>query len=184
MIHCIYCEHICSSNFHTREIKWDCSGTLASKSPRYRVGWWSNQKSLHHYQHGRVIQSTSSIHQIIFEIYLTLKSCNLKCYTHFWPNPSNNYYVTFSFPKCEKWTQFTLSKTNTKVAMHYKWKKRNSLFLQRTNTAKSNKRIPKACYSSKTVLQTISNFGLASNQKNSHSRLLRKIEGPYLSPLL
>ena len=48
--------------------KYNCSGP--APKIQSRLGWPSNQKLFHHYQHAKIIQSICSIHQIICEIHL------------------------------------------------------------------------------------------------------------------
>ena len=62
-------EHILSflpeGNFFLKNpAKYNCRGPPAFKCKRYRVDWPSNQKSFHHYQHTKIIQSICSIYQI------------------------------------------------------------------------------------------------------------------------
>ena len=62
-------EHILSflpeGNFLLKNpAKYNCRGPPAFKCKRYRVDWPSNQKSFHHYQHTKIIQSICSIYQI------------------------------------------------------------------------------------------------------------------------
>ena len=52
--------------------KYNCSGPpiIQMWKIESRLGWSSNQRLFHHYQHAKIIQSICSIHQIICEIHL------------------------------------------------------------------------------------------------------------------
>ena len=64
--------------------KYNCSGPPVIKNQR--VGYQSNQKLLHHYQHSKI----NSIHKFILKIQQILGSHELKGHGHFSPRPSKN----------------------------------------------------------------------------------------------
>ena len=61
-------EEIFPKNSGKVQLEW--SPTIYMSKIQSRLGWPSNQKLFHHYQHAKIIQSICSIHQIICEIHL------------------------------------------------------------------------------------------------------------------
>ena len=67
--------------------KYNCSGSAALNVKDTKYIGQSNQKLFHHYQHVNIIQSTWSIHQILFVMHLILEFQDPNCLTHFWLCP-------------------------------------------------------------------------------------------------